>query len=834
MLRKLLSILAIFTVGLSYAQNFVYVTNSQGIAVQSGNSEYGHGVSFYDFNQDGLDDLTIGTEGQGIYLYVNNGGNFVLQEILGSAHDTKQVVWADFDRDQDLDLLVTNDFGPLMLFECNDAGQLVNIAAEIGLTQTETARTFGASWGDYNRDGWPDLYVCNYTLYESPTNWLFKNLGGTFEDVTAFAGVGDGYKPSFQAVWTDVNSDGWPDLHVVNDKEPTNGLYLNNGDETFTDISVSSGANISVDGMNNSIVDIDHDGDLDFYIANNASGNSLLRNNGDNTFTDITAEAGLLVNRFCWGSLWIDYDNDADHDIFVATSTPVLNNQNPFYQCNDDGNWTQYQSVFLTPNQVLSYSPTKGDFNNDGYYDMLVGNASPNANGLWRNTGGSNNYFKLTLIGTASNLDGIGTWIEYNFDQEHRVAYTTSGENYLGQNSQHLIFGFKQAEKAKDIVVHWPSGWNDTIPSIEPGVHLYLEEGITYQNHINASTFSACYGNTVTLDAGIHDTYLWSDGSTSQTLDVSISGYYSVETTKFGLETTSDPVLCVIHPLPDFPVTIQQPLCHDSSDGTIIVTGATTTIWEDGSTENALSNITAGTYSCEWYDVYGCSRDTIITVNGPQPISYSSSISDASCFGYDDGEISLNISGGTGEYVVNPNVFTDLMSGDFAYQITDENGCMISVIESVGQPDPLAVSLTLTNVVETENGSASATIEGGTPPYLIFWSTGSTASSISDLAVGSYMVNVLDAQGCNLNMPFIIELADDIQSIQQLPFSFNSLTHEIVVAGEFKCDVYNTAGQLIIRREARGKMKLEGLTQGIYVVVIEKNGHRSIKKVAIQ
>lgn len=834
MLRKLLPLLAIFLVGNCCAQQFSYITNAQGISVQSGYSEYGHGVSFYDFNQDGLDDLTIGTDGLGIYLYVNINGNFTLQQVLGSAHDTKQVVWADFDRDGDLDLLVTNDFGPIMLFECNDAGQLVNIAPEVGLTQTNTARTFGASWGDYNKDGWIDLYVCNYTLNESPTNWLFKNNGGTFTDVTAVAGVGDGFKPSFQAVWADINNDSWPDLYVVNDKAPTNGLYLNNGDGTFTDISVSSGANISVDGMNNSVADIDHDGDLDFYVANNASGNSLLRNNGDNTFTDITTSAGLSVNRFCWGSLWIDYDNDADQDIFVSTSTPVLNNQNPFYRNDGNETWSQHQAVFATPNQVLSYSPTKGDYNNDGYYDMLIGNGSPNANGLWRNSGGANNYFKLTLEGTVSNFDGIGCWIEYSFDDEHRAAYTASGENYLGQNSQHMIFGFNQAEKAKDFVVHWPSGWNDSIPSINPGTHLTIQEGSTYSAHISGTTFEACYDSSVILNAGEHDTYLWSNGSTEQYLEVTQTGYYSVQTTIGALSSTSDPIFCIIYPQPEFPFSIIEPLCHDSSDGSIEVSGAAAVLWEDGSTTNGLENITGGDFACQLTDKHGCISDTVIHVVAPLPVEYIASIANLSCFGSMDGEISLIISGGSGDYTVSPSELTNLSSGDTFFTITDQQGCTVSASEFIYQPDVLEVDLTLTPVDEISNGSATATISGGTPPYLIFWSTGSTATSISNLAIGTYTLSILDANGCNSSQTFEIETADNIASILETQIFFNAMTNEVNGPGFFMLEVYNSAGQLMIRCEANGKTVLSDLPHGIYLLVVEKNSERCIKKVAIQ
>ena len=199
-----------------------------------------------------------------------------------------------------------------------------------------------------------------------------------------------------------------------------------------------------------------------------------------------------------------------------------------------------------------------------------------------------------------------------------------------------------------------------------------------------------------------------------------------------------------------------------------------------------------------------------------------------------DGEISLIISGGSGDYTVSPSELTNLSSGDTFFTITDQQGCTVSASEFIYQPDVLEVDLTLTPVDEISNGSATATISGGTPPYLIFWSTGSTATSISNLAIGTYTLSILDANGCNSSQTFEIETADNIASILETQIFFNAMTNEVSGPGFFMLEVYNSAGQLMIRREANGKTVLSDLPYGIYLLVVEKNSERCIKKVTIQ
>jgi hypothetical protein len=329
---------------------------------------YGHnGIAVGDYNGDGLEDLYVcQPSGLPNRLYRNNGdGTF--DDVSAAAgvdvlDSSTMALFGDLDNDGDQDLIVIA--GSRVLLFVNDPQGRFAAHPKPGFALSGATLT-AAALSDFDRDGDLDLYVCAYdfwtpgTTYDAPTpyydatngppNFLYRNRGdGSFEDVTATSGMGqNNNRFSFAASWADYDKDGWPDLYVANDFG-RNNLYRNNGDGTFTDVAAKAGVEDLAAGMSVAWGDYDGDGWLDLYVSNmwssagqrltfnpafaqvasdqqvraafqrQARGNSLFRNNGDGTFRDVTIEAGVEFGRWAWSSGFFDYDNDGRLDVFVT------------------------------------------------------------------------------------------------------------------------------------------------------------------------------------------------------------------------------------------------------------------------------------------------------------------------------------------------------------------------------------------------------------------------------------------------------------------------------------------------------------------------------------
>lgn len=397
--------LSLFSAGLLccssiFAQSFVNVAAQQNLNVVNSAPVLGSGVSFYDYNGDSWPDLTYCINGVGIVRFENIEGAFVSDELIPMPwSDPKSATYADYDNDGDADLLVTRRAANPILFRKDPEG-FVNVSTEVGMPVATAPHSYGACWGDYDKDGFLDCYIANYNWNSGPHNWLMHNNGdGTFSEVAVAAGVDNGQMPSFQAVFTDINRDSWPDIFLINDKQPTNVMYLNNGDGTFSDVSEEMNLDCIMDAMSNSITDYDRDGDLDIYVTNDQLGNVLHRNDGD-SFSDVTEEFNLEVGVLCWGAVWLDYDNNGYDDLYVLTTQATNNNQNYFFKNNQGNNFYLENPFPGNQNQFPGFSPAISDFNKDGFIDVVCNNHAPNNTVLWRNTAtGSNASCTIHLEG---------------------------------------------------------------------------------------------------------------------------------------------------------------------------------------------------------------------------------------------------------------------------------------------------------------------------------------------------------------------------------------------------------------------------------------------------
>ena len=475
----------------SYTQVFIDVAQEKGIDHAYGLGTAGGGVSFCDFNNDGWDDLTLATEeGQNVRFFQNNNGFFVeLPSLIHNFNDTKQILWVDFDNDGDKDLFIANYRDINRLYRNDGSLNLQDVTEEAGLP-TELTNTFGASWADFNRDGWLDLYYANKNLTTASQNFLFQNNGdGTFANVSINSGTSDEMKAPFCMAFFDYNNDNWPDIYIAHDKRRGNTLLENNSDLTFRDVSEVSRSDLKIFAMCTTIGDVNNDGWLDIYVTNTHQGNSLLINQGkyetDHSpfFIDVADDVGVGFYGFGWGSNFLDGDNDGDLDLYVSGSQPISEGVSSLYYTNNDGVFHQMDTGFVG-DTVRSYNNAIGDFNRDGRVDIIVQNVVSNTQ-LWSTDDGDNHWMKIKLRGVVSNRDAIGARINIYAGGTHQTRYIHCGIGFLGQNSLTEIVGLGTSNSIDSIVTLWPSGHIDRLYNKEARQVIFLTEGSTTDGSIH-------------------------------------------------------------------------------------------------------------------------------------------------------------------------------------------------------------------------------------------------------------------------------------------------------------------------------------------------------------
>jgi hypothetical protein len=493
----------------------------------------GSGVCFLDYDSDGDADLYFVQSGPvpgrpgprpTSVLYRNDGhGKFT--DVTASAGVGNADGYgmgcaaADFDNDGDEDLYVTN-FGPNKLYRNNGNGTFTEIGRKAGvanpLWSTSTA------FADYDNDGRLDLFVANYVdfamdnnkwcgdfqrklraychpdAYEGLPDALYHNNGdGTFTEVTRKAGLTEHWGKGLGAVFSDLDDDGDLDLYVAKDSVP-NALYRNNGNGTFTDVTLDSSTGYSEDGkpeagMGTDAGDYDGDGKFDLFVVHlSGEVNELYRNLGGLRFEVATYPAGIAEVGVLWvgfGTNFFDYDNDGDADIYVANghivdNIPRFNDalsyaQRDFLYENvgggkfrEDGrrHGAYFSQAFVGRGMALA------DMDQDGDLDVAVSNSDQRAV-LLRNDGGSSrHYLRLKLTGTRSNRDAIGAKVTVTAAGKRQIDEVRSGTSYLSQNELVLHFGLGAATQAEKVEIRWPSGKRQTLSGVRADQTLAVTE----------------------------------------------------------------------------------------------------------------------------------------------------------------------------------------------------------------------------------------------------------------------------------------------------------------------------------------------------------------------
>ena len=360
---------------------------------------------------------------------------------------------------------------------------------------------------DYDNDGQIDIFVKNIPnlVGETAANVLYHNNGdGTFTSVDGAGGLADaehGVTEGSIVSFADYDNDGYMDV-AFGGNGTTEALYHNNGDGTFTDVTAAAGLAPRVNSQGIAWGDYNNDGLVDLYISRGKSSgkgvlnNTLYRNNGDGTFSDVTSQAKVDDRTNTWAAVWGDYDNDGFLDLFIArpgTNEIGPGNANILYHNNGDGTFTDVaaqEGVALEDGLVTSAHKVAawGDYNNDGFLDLVVkdgigpnlatGDSFMGRHFLFKNNGNSNHYIKLSLRGVRSNLNGIGArvTVTYNGSIAFRENNGGGGGEWGSQGAGPLYFGIGSASQVS-LQVNWPSGIVDTVSMVAANTTMTLVEG---------------------------------------------------------------------------------------------------------------------------------------------------------------------------------------------------------------------------------------------------------------------------------------------------------------------------------------------------------------------
>ena len=495
--------------------------------------QMGSGGGFLDYDGDGRQDILLMGGGQWsrapkvgyrpLWLFRNLGGGGFADVTAEAGLDqldafTIGMAAADYDNDGDTDFLLTN-VNENMLFR-NDGGRFVEVGTEAGISVHDEWSS-SALFFDADRDGWLDLYVGNYAdwtvekdkfcpeggsvkLYcvpadydGRPSRYYRNNRDGTFADQTEEAGFSSAIGKSLGVAELDYDRDGWSDFIVANDGEG-DLLYENDQDGTFTERGVLSGIAFSEHGearagMGIDVGVVDETGEPTMFVGNFSEEMiGVYRHTGNGLFLDRAAASKIglpSLNTLTFGLFLVDIDSDADLDLFAANGHVYPDR----LEGQDKITYEQRSQLFLNvggglfeevapettpPLSVLMVArgAAWADYDRDGDVDVLV-TENDGPGHLWRNDTRRGNYFRVSVRGSASNRDGLGTRIRIlhgSAVQERRIR---TGSSYLSQSETVAVFGLGASTRVDGVWVRWPDGSESEYGPVDANREIRLVEG---------------------------------------------------------------------------------------------------------------------------------------------------------------------------------------------------------------------------------------------------------------------------------------------------------------------------------------------------------------------
>lgn len=453
---------------------FNFVTQNRSIQGQ-----YKNGL--VDMNGDFLDDLVSISNNQIEIHYQQSNGSFTSQvyptpTVASGYLPSWSVTAADYNADGYTDLLYGGGNGVTFMRSLPGGTGFERIAF------TQYVFSQRGNFIDINNDGHLDAFMC----HDVAPNVYFLNDGN---GNLAFNQGGMGIFPTggnYGSIWVDYDNDGDADLFIAKCRGgATNGanmneMHRNNGNGTFTEVGEEVGLRDGIQTWSSAWADYDNDGFMDVFVgaSSNANGmHKLMRNNGNGTFTDITASTGI-ASFTQTGIEFVahDFDNDGFVDIFCGDNGVILRN---------NGDMT------FTAHSVLPTSGSVGDVNNDGFLDVY------NGNNLRINQSNGNHWIKIHLQGVQSNRNGIGARVEIYGAWGKQIRDVRSGDGFRYMSSLNTHFGIGSQTEITQVIVRWPSGTVDVISNPPIDQALFILEGDTLSNELVENNVLVLYPNPV-------------------------------------------------------------------------------------------------------------------------------------------------------------------------------------------------------------------------------------------------------------------------------------------------------------------------------------------------
>jgi Tfp pilus assembly protein PilF len=392
-----------------------------------------------------------------VSLFTNIASDLKMDKVDGG----RGSAWGDYDNDGDLDIVAVGTYQPHVLYRNNGDGTFTNVAEQAGIADPRGG--WGSLFADYDNDGYLDLYITRGGWSGAAENTLYHNNGdGTFTNVTQIAGVADP-QSSFCAAWADYDNDGYLDLYIADGvigDGAANVLYHNNGDGTFTNTADIAGVANTGNSLGTAWGDYDKDGYIDLHVVNFGQSNVLYRNNGDGTFTDVTAATGMNLSvTDAFVTFFLDVDNDADLDIFISNSGSFQafiacqitgnathdSDRQVLYRNNGDGTFTDVTRESGLYHAFGAMGANFGDINSDGYVDIYLATGAPQMGRLERDAlfqnNGDGTFTDVTVdlgLGNVGKGHGV-TFGDADADGDVDI-YVPVGGAFIGDQWHNLFY----------------------------------------------------------------------------------------------------------------------------------------------------------------------------------------------------------------------------------------------------------------------------------------------------------------------------------------------------------------------------------------------------------